>query len=297
MHLIGSKRRICSRQGRDGLAVIHKAKVVEAIKSTGNVKEQYSNDKNLATRITLHEKYSTNKQGFAPWLFGIYRFLPNNTVLELGCGNGGQWDGRIGLLPRDCRLILSDNSEGMVNVTKSKFEMYSESVSFRQIDIQNIPFEDNSFDAIIANHMLYHVPDLRQALSEVCRVLKKGGIFYASTNGNGGMSLFLHNAVKKFDADTAAFAQDFPFSLQNGSEILSPFFSLVTRHDYKDSLSITKTKDLMDWIKSIISIYGCNEETLGKLHDYFDNIRRRDGCIHIPKEVGVFVCIKNGAGL
>lgn len=49
------------------------------------------------------------------------------------------------------------------------------------IDIQNIPYEDNSFDLVIANMMLYHVPDLPRALAEVGRVLKPEGKLYTAT--------------------------------------------------------------------------------------------------------------------
>ena len=55
-----------------------------------NVKQQYSNDKNLSVRTKLHLKHSTNKQGFVTWLFDKYEFSENCRILELGCGNGGQ---------------------------------------------------------------------------------------------------------------------------------------------------------------------------------------------------------------
>lgn len=42
-------------------------------------------------------------------------------------------------------------------------------------DICNLPFEDNSFDFILCNHVLEHIPDDRQAMSELFRILKPGG--------------------------------------------------------------------------------------------------------------------------
>ena len=64
----------------------------------------------------------------------------------------------------------------------------------------------------------------------------------------------------------------------------------MERLDYEDSLSITNTQDLMDWISSTISFSACSGEDFSKLYEFFEDIRQRDGAINIPKEVGLFVC-------
>jgi SAM-dependent methyltransferase len=43
-------------------------------------------------------------------------------------------------------------------------------------DINNLPFEDNTYDFILCNHVLEHIPDDTQAMKELYRVLKPGGI-------------------------------------------------------------------------------------------------------------------------
>lgn len=43
------------------------------------------------------------------------------------------------------------------------------------VDIQAIPFEENSFDLIICSHVLGHIPDEKKAIDEMYRVLKPGG--------------------------------------------------------------------------------------------------------------------------
>jgi len=253
------------------------------------VKRQYSNDKNLSARMNLHAKHSSNKQGFFAWLWEQYEFSENCRILELGCGNGAQWENKV--LPDGCNVILSDFSDGMVNIVKEKYGEYK-SFSFRQIDIQDIKMPDATFDIIIANHMLYHVPDLNKALSEVKRVLKTGGKFYSSTIGNGGMLLFLQEAFKRFKPDTTAYMQQFSFNLQNGLEILNGYFSDAKRLDYIDSLIVTETQDLMDWIKSGMAIENYSEQELDGLFHYFEDIRKKDGAINIPKESGLFISVK-----
>ncbi|HEX2946543.1 MAG TPA: class I SAM-dependent methyltransferase [Clostridia bacterium] len=259
--------------------------------NTENVREQYKDDSNLSVRSNLHAKYSTNQQGFFSWLFEEYEFLKGYRILELGCGNGLQWHGRISRLPDDCILVLSDFSEGMV---KAVWEKYSNEKNLlaQRIDIQSIPFPDNCFDVIIANHMLYHVPDLSKALAEVKRVLKSGGVFYAATNGNGGMHSYLREAFRQVNPGINAFTKDFSFSMQNGLEILGRFFDDVKRYDYEDSLSVTVTEDLTAWLKSAVTISSYSENDLDGFYDYFEGIRQREGAINIPKESGLFISTK-----
>jgi len=261
------------------------------LNKTDQVKQQYSDDKNLSIRSNLHLKYSTNKKGLFPWLFEQYQFEDNQNILELGCGNGAQWEGRIESLPGGCNLVLSDFSKGMVDIVREKYKPYK-NVSCKQIDIQNIDYPDETFDVAIANHMLYHVPDLSKAISEVNRVLKKDGIFYCTTNGNGGMWAYIANAIQQFDPEAKTHFQGFSFNLQNGEEILREYFSTVQRIDYEDSLLITNTKDLINWVKSAITFSGFPEVLFDKLFDSFEKIRKRDGAIHIPKEAGLFISKK-----
>jgi ubiquinone/menaquinone biosynthesis C-methylase UbiE len=54
-------------------------------------------------------------------------------------------------------------------------------------DAQSLPFIDHSFDAIVANHMLYHVPNRLAVYAEFCRVLKPNGRLYAATISRDNM--------------------------------------------------------------------------------------------------------------
>ena len=75
------------------------------------VKKQYATTESLSTRISIHDKYSTNKMGFGNWIFSNYDIFDGMKVLELGCGTGSMWTGHEDVI-RLCReLVMSDYSE------------------------------------------------------------------------------------------------------------------------------------------------------------------------------------------
>ncbi|SCZ11123.1 class I SAM-dependent methyltransferase [Alkaliphilus peptidifermentans] len=256
------------------------------------VEQQYSDDKNLSIRISLHNKYSTNKYGYSNWIFDFYQFFNGCKILELGCGNGIVWEKRINRLPVGTNLVLSDFSIGMVELVKEKFKGNS-NVSTEIIDIQEIGYSDNTFDIVIANSMLYHVPNLPKAVSEVYRVLKPNGKFYASTTGVNGMTKYLHEKLKEFNPEIDAFGDDsFSFTLQNGNDILSSKFNNINVYEYKDSLEITETVDLISWILSTNSMSEIDKSKIVGLDTFFGRCKDKNGIIKIPKQAGMFVAVK-----
>ena len=78
------------------------------------LENQYRTPDNLNTRISIHEKYSVNKQSFGEWLLSNYTLEPEDRILELGCGTADMWKGNLSLLPEGARLTLTDFSPGML---------------------------------------------------------------------------------------------------------------------------------------------------------------------------------------
>ena len=88
-----------------------------AINDQSAVKAQYSTAENLTKRMSIHEKYSVNPQGFGNWIVSQYRIEEGMSVLELGCGTGDMWAGQDALIARCARLILSDFSGNQLYLT------------------------------------------------------------------------------------------------------------------------------------------------------------------------------------
>ena len=246
---------------------------------------QYATPARLNTRISIHEKYSVNRQGFGPWILEQYDLRSGMRVLELGCGTGSMWQGRLDRLGPGTTLLLSDCSPGMVAAAREALGAHPQ-VSYAEIDIQDIPFPAASFDAVIANMMLYHVPDLPRALTEVRRVLRPGGKFYCATYGEHGMIDYLSGLLPGLlPADAIGKA----FTLQNGAEKLRGCFDQVERRDYPDALRVTDLDDLLDYLASLQSLRGLSPEDRERLRAALA-AHMRDGALTIPKEYGLFIC-------
>ena len=87
------------------------------INDSKEVKEQYSKTEGLSTRISIHEKYSTNRMGISNWNFTIYEIKEGMKVLELGCGTGSMWTDHKDVFKRCSEVVFSDLSEAMLKET------------------------------------------------------------------------------------------------------------------------------------------------------------------------------------
>lgn len=125
---------------------------MSALNNETAVKTQYASSANLSTRISIHAKYSTNKQDFGNWIAAHYPVSAGMSVLELGCGTGAAWLNQREIIDACSRITLTDFSEGMLAKTKDTLKQYS-TIEYAVVDIQHIPYADQSFDMIIANMM------------------------------------------------------------------------------------------------------------------------------------------------
>ena len=251
------------------------------------VKEQYSTAQNLNTRISIHKKYSVNKQGFGNWIFSNYQIKEGMSVLEIGCGTGEMWVGKDDLIGRCSRLILSDLSEGMLSTARENLKSHDR-IEYRIVDIQEIPFPDREFDVVIANMMLYHVPDLSKGLQEVARVLKDDGTFYCATYGENGMMEYIELLFDDFPISSV---WNYNFTLQNGAEKLKKFFADAEKRRYEDSLEVTNTDDLIDYIYSLPGYSDIQDLSRDTLRSVLEK-NMRDGVLRIPKDYGMFIARK-----
>ncbi|MBQ2954649.1 MAG: class I SAM-dependent methyltransferase [Clostridia bacterium] len=240
---------------------------------------QYATAARLNTRISIHEKYSRNQQPFGAWVTAHYALQPGEQVLELGCGTGSMWRGVA--LPAGCHVTLTDHSAGMLDTARENTPHLA--ADYAVVDAQAIPYADATFDVVIANMMLYHVPDIARALREIRRVLKPGGRLIAATFGEHGVVQAVAVMLGM------AFDANMRFTLQNGGAQLAEVFGDVQREVREDALDVTDVDDLIAYLRSMQQMTALADVPDERLRACFAS-HMRDGVLSLPKEYGLFLC-------
>ena len=249
------------------------------------VRTQYSTSNGLNTRIAFHDMYSTNKYGYGNWILSNYEISEGAKVLEVGCGTANMWVGHDDLIAKCALLTLTDMSEGMLSTARENIGE-RKNVAYALADIQDIPFEDDSFDAVIANSMLYYVPNIECGIHEVRRVLRNEGVFYCATYGENNFTDVL---ADWFELDGESFRPNHNFTMQNGEQKLKEAFTNVEANFYEDSLHITNIEDLTDYLRSLVSLKAIIDLPSDRIHEILMR-HSCNGTIELPKEYGMFVC-------
>jgi len=254
--------------------------------------DQYKDSGNLDARIEIHRRFSTNSYGWFNWVFDTLNQLPKEAnVLELGTGSAALWVDIAQKIPAAWAITLSDLSDGMLDAAWRNLVVTGRNFKFEQIDAQSIPYADETFDIVIANHMLYHVPDRSKALTEIKRVLKKGGHLIATTVGESHMKE-ITDWLRRIDSDNDFSPFILPFTLENGMEQLEKIFSEVAISRYEDSLQVTDIDLLIVYLRSAIRASEVSKDELAKVRIGLEKELKQNGKIFISKDSGLFEAIK-----
>ena len=153
-------------------------------------------------------------------------FTDQDEFLECACGTGMLSAPVAGV----CRhLTATDFSENMLKRAKKNCRE-SDNISFTQADIMNLPFDDNSFDKVVAANVIHLLDEPMKALCELRRVCRNGGQLiiptyinrtkggktsgFAKTVGKAGADFkrqFTFNSYKEFFADDGFQKADYTF--------------------------------------------------------------------------------------
>jgi ubiquinone/menaquinone biosynthesis C-methylase UbiE len=140
---------------------------------------QYITDKNVevgSPEFFAHIRPWMNPYKF-PWIMERIdreaKLLKGKHLLEIGCGMG--YDS-LEFLKRGVRVTATDLTPNAVHIAKRHFEVEGvQAEDVRTANALDLPFEDNTFDAVWSNGVLHATGDTFRAIQEARRVLKPGG--------------------------------------------------------------------------------------------------------------------------
>ncbi len=268
----------------------------------------YNDGDRLAARSAIYQflKIESIELGTFPFreeaLVGVVSTFLNPTLrgaaLDIGCGAGKY----LPLLASQFRrVVAADLSAGMLAAVPDG--PWEKTVA----DVEAMAFADESFTVVLANHMLYHCPDLPVAVGELRRVLRpsaEGGVLIGTTNGDGNMAeayeLLARAASSVLGATVAPLEPaDARFTVETGSIALSASFETVSTHYTRGALTLNDARGL-DILRAYYrssddewtSRYGVDWPELEvALNDVLMSEMQTNGEIRISTSSGVLVAL------
>src|SRR5205085_4572382 len=110
-------------------------------------------------------------------------------------------------------------------------------------DAEQLPFPDDTFDCVFAGWVLYHVPDLPQAIRECARVLTANGTLVAASVCND-------NLAEVWELLGGRSREPLSFTRENAESLLTPYFTRVERRDVDGSLVFPDTESFRKFVAS-----------------------------------------------
>lgn len=248
----------------------------------------YGDSRKLAARARIHD-YTIAP---TPWFSWVARQLPveaGDRVLDIGCGPGWFWGAAAKVLPADLHLTLADLSPGMVTEAVGRCAALPfAAVDGRTADAAALPFADAAFDAVVAMHMLYHVPDPAAAIAEMARVLKPGGVLAVTTNGADNMrELYAPLAVlgvAPVEPVAAAFGYDI------AERAMRQAFGTVTIVDFPAQMRVTDSEDVFLMLTSFPPGDGADAAGLAALRNAIEAaFAAGGGVLEVRRQTGLFL--------
>ncbi|TCV73457.1 methyltransferase family protein [Neorhizobium sp. R1-B] len=259
--------------------------------TSGN-SEQYADSRKLAARGRLNREYTIAETGWFPWVARQIPLRPGDRVLDIGCGPAWFWASVVEEIPDNLDLTLADQSHGMVAEAVDRCRTLPfRSVTGYQADAVALPFEDGSFDAVIAMHMLYHLTDPAVAIAEMSRVLKPGGVLAVTTNGVGNMrEIYALTAVlgsPPVDPGGAA------FGYEKAEAMMHAEFGNVAFSEHPARMRITEPEDVFLALTSYPPGDRSSEPQLAAFREAIARaFEAGNGVLEVGKQTGLFLSRK-----
>jgi SAM-dependent methyltransferase len=257
------------------------------------VEKQYGDDRNLIARQAIYV-YQTPRLQLWSASLDLASLRGDEAVLDVGCGNG-QYLATLRSRNHDGLICGADLSEGMLRAARSAAGEGPLLVS----DAQALPFRGASFDVALAMHMLYHVADRAQAIAELRRVVKPGGIALALTNSERHFRELDDLLIACADATVGtnrvrSRASLTLFTVENGRPELEAAFDEVAEHAFESVLVVDAVEPVVAYARSmgafVVDDDGELDAVIAELERRVAGMIAAEGAFRITTACATFVC-------
>jgi ubiquinone/menaquinone biosynthesis C-methylase UbiE len=208
------------------------------------LREQYTDDAHLTARQSLW-KLRTGP-ALHDTVLNLATLQGTETIVDIGCGNGA-YLAELHRRGHAGPVLGLDLSEGMARHSQRH-------APTTVADAQALPLRNGSVDIALSLHMLYHVPNLNQAISELRRVIRPSGTAMVATNGPGhtaeAKQILAKAARQVTDIDVDLNWDTLRFHPQAARELLTTAFDEVDLHELGDSFPVRDPAIIRDYLAS-----------------------------------------------
>jgi ubiquinone/menaquinone biosynthesis C-methylase UbiE len=250
---------------------------------------QYATPLNLDKRASIYAKFGDRStSGWSTIIDALLALnLPSDAhLVDTGGGHGNIWVETAARIPEGWRIAHTDLSPGMIGAARANIKRHNS--TFVVADIQTLPFDTSSIDAVTALYVMYHVRDRARAYREVSRVLKRRGTFVIVLPSQR-MGSQLHDLAMRFNETTRESIEPWPqldCSAETAEAELAEHFCHVEARRQESRLLITEAMPLADYLTSRRSV---DERTYRTLCQFLNRMINETGPISLYPETATFL--------
>lgn len=268
------------------------------------VRKHYATDDPLRIRQDIHDRYTVPDRSFAEWVLERIPWQGGERFLDVGCGNGLYYT-KMQAHQHSFDYVGMDLLPTMIE----NHPLYAEK-RLTLADAQQLPFPDNSFDVVMANHMMHHIEDIDAAIVEFQRVLTPSGVLAVATNSMSTMpelQVLMRRAIVLLTREKSAAtvrAPEMPtdrFALENGVRVLSNHFFAIVRHDLPSALVFPDVDPAMDYLETTRDLREPSlpddvvwEDVMMIMRQQINQLIKHLGELVINKQGGVLIASHDG---
>jgi len=266
------------------------------------VNESYANDEPLSVRIETHRRYSVPPADLPTWALDRHPWRGDETVLDIGTGTGQYLAPLRERVPHG-HIIAGDLSWGMLRDLRVKG--VPGGAWLLNADAEVLPLADESCDAILASYVMFFVPDIPGAVTEMHRILRPGGVLLAVTLAHVYMDelrAVINRVLAQLGAPIGCETRygdiSLRFSLESGLPYLAPHFRM-TVHQIESAFVFPEVEPVLAYVASSHDVIRHDlptgrtwDEFIAALRDVIQTELTMHGEFRVSKNAGVLIAVK-----